>query len=153
MGKVKRLAVLFLLSLSLVWVTPNVEGASKRLEGRWLFSITTPEAPESQVLRTFTVTLEASPRVNGLHGRTRIIDDQQRVVGGVWRQSGKKVSIVYELPCGSGDSCASLVLLGKIKNKVRIKKGDVIVMWDVPNDRNHAQFETSVGDFSADRLE
>jgi hypothetical protein len=40
-----------------------------------------------------------------------------------------------------------------MKNGTRFKKGDVIVMWDTPNDANHAQFDTSNGSFTGDRTQ
>jgi hypothetical protein len=64
------------------------------------------------------------------------------------------VSITYELPCAGTEPCASLVMLGKIKNEnTVVKKGKVIVMWDSPNSTNHAQYDTSNGNFSGVRLE
>jgi hypothetical protein len=125
--------------------------AAKKLDGRWQLTITIPQSPDTDETITFTVDIEASPRGNSLHGRLNIIDQQARTVGGVWRQAGKRVSIAYELPCSPETQCASLILLGKIKG-TNIKKGDVIVMWDTPNERNHAQFDTSNGSFSGLRL-
>ena len=138
--------------ICLVGVSP-VSSASKKFEGRWVLNITMPEAPGSNTTRTFTINLDAGPRGNSLHGRATIIDSNNISIGGVWRQSGKKIVVVYELPCLEGEPCATLVLHGKMKDaNTIIKKGDVTVMWDATNDRNPALHETSNGSFSADRL-
>jgi hypothetical protein len=128
--------------------------AAKELRGRWVLSITIPEAPGSTVTRTFTVTLDVSPRGESLHGRARLIDEAGRVVGGAWRQAGKQVSIAYELPCPGDGPCASLILQGRVKNSsTLIKKGSVIVMWDTINDSNPALYDTSLGTFRGDRTD
>ena len=45
-------------------------------------------------------------------------------------------------------------LTGKIKSSgTKIRNGDVIVMWDTPNDNHAALFDTSTGSFKADRLQ
>ena len=128
--------------------------AGKALEGRWSVNVTIPVSANSKTKRTFTINLDVGPRGDSLHGRMTITDDQGRTVGGVYRQSGKQVSITYELPCaGEGDdSCASLVLLGKVKGGTRLK-GSVVVMWDSQNSQNPALYDTSNGSFSGDRLE
>lgn len=134
-------------------LTP-VDFAAKKFDGAWVLTITIPEFAGSSNLRTLTVNVAAAPRGESLHGRSTITNEQSRTVAGVWRQSGKKVSLAYELPCaGEGDaSCASLILIGKIKNNTRIKSGDVIVMWDTPNDRDPALYDTSLGSFSGERV-
>jgi hypothetical protein len=117
-------------------------------------SLTIPVAPGSGQQRTLSLNLDVSPRGNSLHGRIVITDDQSRVFSGVYRQSGKKVSITFELPCeGDGDAtCATLVLSGKIKNKIRLK-GGVVTLWDSGNLQNPALFDTSNGNFSGDRIQ
>jgi hypothetical protein len=143
------LVVLCLLSLS------ETAWAAKKFNGVWRVTITIPVAPGSRETRTFTVEINASPREeDSLHGRMTITDSDNQIVGGVWRQEGKMVSIGYELPCASGETCASLVMRGKMKNGfTTIKKGSVIVMWDTQNDANYALYDTSNGNFSAERLE
>ena len=128
--------------------------AAKKFEGQWTVSVTIPVSPASSTKRTFTINLNAAPRGDSLHGRITIVDDQGRTVGGVYRQNGKKVSVTYELPCdGDGDSsCASLVLLGKVKNNSKFR-GQVVVMWDSSNAQNPALFDTSNGNFSGDRVQ
>jgi len=127
--------------------------ANKSLEGRWSVNITIPESPNSNSNKTFTVHFDVSPRDGNLHGRLNITDEQDRTVGGVWRQVGKKVFITYELPCSGEEPCASLVMIGKVKKKKgKLKKGTVIVMWDTPNEQNPALFDTSNGKFSGDLL-
>lgn len=126
--------------------------AAKKLDGRWALTVTIPESPGSNNKQTLLLTLDASPRVNSLHGRATITDSFNRVYPGVWRQSGKKVSIAFELPCGIDEPCASLILLAKVK-KTKLKKGKVIVMWDTPNNDDPSLFDTSRGSFSGDRLE
>jgi hypothetical protein len=145
-----RIALFVAAALSLLYVSAPAF-AAKKLDGRWQLTITIPQSPETDETMTFSVDLDASPRGSSLHGRLTIRDAEGRTVGGVWRQAGKRVSIAFELPCTPGGQCASLILLGKIKG-TDIKKGDVIVMWDTPNDRNHAQFDTSNGSFSGLRL-
>ena len=142
------LVVVAVLSL-LVMTAPALAG--KKLDGRWQLTVTIPQSPDSDQTRTFSINVDASSRGDSLHGRLTVNDIEGRTVGGVWRQAGKRVSIAYELPCSPGGQCASLILLGKIKG-TNIKKGDVIVMWDTPNDRNHAQYDTSNGSFSGVRL-
>jgi hypothetical protein len=128
--------------------------AGNEFEGRWVLTITIPESADSRNSRTFTVTVDASPRGDSLHGRLTVTDGAGRTVGGAWRQVGKRVSIVYELPCPGDGPCASLIMLGKIKGEnTRLKKGAVIVMWDSPNDRNFALYDTSNGSVTGERLQ
>ena len=150
----KRIVAFSLVALCLLSLSETV-WAGKKFDGVWRVTITIPVAPGSRETRTFTVDLNASPReADSLHGRTTMTDAENRTVGGVWRQEGKMVSIGYELPCTDGSTCASLVMRGKMKNEfTTIKKGDVIVMWDTPNDGNYALYDTSNGTFSATRLE
>ncbi len=127
--------------------------AAKSFEGKWSFTVTMPVAPGSNEKQTITLTIDAFPR-QGLHGRMLITDSENQTLPGVWRKASKKVSLTYELPCSGDEPCASLVLLGKAKSSfTRIKKGEVIVMWDRDDDRNPALFETSNGSFSATRVE
>jgi hypothetical protein len=142
---------LFLVAVLSLLVVSTPGFAAKKFVGRWQFTITIPQSPDTNETMTLSVDLDVAPRDNSLHGRLAIRDAQGRTVGGVWRQVGKRISVAYELPCSPGSPCASLILLGKIKGTI-IKKGDVIVMWDTPNDRNHAQFDTSNGSFSGLRL-
>ena len=128
--------------------------AGNELKGRWTLLITIPDAPNSTTTRTFTLTLEVSPRGESLHGRANVTDEAGRTVGAAWRQVGKRVSIAYEMPCPGDVPCASLILQGKVKGGgILIKKGSVIVMWDTPNDRNPALYDTSNGTFRGDRIE
>lgn len=128
--------------------------AGNELKGQWTLRITIPESPTSTTARTFTVTMDVSPRGDSLHGRASITDQAGKTVSAAWRQVGKNVSIAYELPCPGDGACASLILLGRVKGGgVLIKKGSVIVMWDTPNERNPALYDTSNGSFRGDRLE
>jgi hypothetical protein len=140
-----------LIALVALLAASPISHAAAKLQGRWLLTITIPDAPGSDNTQTFTVNLDASPRDNSLHGRLTITDAENRTAPGVWRQSGKKFSITYELPCGVDGPCATLVLHGKIKGD-RLKSGNVIVMWDEPNDNNPALFRTSTGSFGGNRL-
>ena len=152
-SKPTRGAIVLVVLLGALVISPSVL-AGKKLQGRWQMIITIPEGPNSDKTRVFPVTVDVSPRVDSLQGRLTIADEGGRTVGGVWRQVGKKISIAYELPCSPADPCASLVLLGTIKEGgVKIKSGAVIVMWDTPNDRNHALYDTSNGSFSGERVE
>jgi hypothetical protein len=149
----KRLT-LVLISLAVLVAAALPALAAPKFTGRWSITITIPESPGSNNKRTFTINVDASPRGESLHGRMTITDAEGQTVGGAWRQAGKKVSITYELPCTGDTPCASLILTGKIKGGgSRIKNGNVIVMWDTPNDNNPALYDTSNGSFSADRLE
>jgi hypothetical protein len=136
--------------LAMLVASPITE-AAKKLQGRWIVTITIPDAPGSDNMQTFTVNLDAQPRDNSLHGRLTITDAENRTVPGVWRQSKKKISITYEPPCTVEAPCATLVLNGKIKGD-RFKSGNVIVIWDEPNDNNPALFRTSTGSFGGDRI-
>lgn len=148
-----RLAIV-LAAISLALILPISNGlAAKSFEGKWSFTVTIPVAPRSNQDQTFTLTIDAFPR-EGLHGRMLITDAENRTLPGVWRKTGKKVSLTYDLPCSGDGQCASLVLLGKAKSGfTRIKNGDVIVMWDSDDDQNPALFDTSNGSFSATRVE
>ena len=138
-------------TLVLALLTP-VSYARKGFDGQWVLTLTVPDAPGSNNNQTLVLNLDASSRGNSLHGRVTITDASNRVFGGVWRQAGKKVSITFEMPCEAGEQCASLVLLGVMKEgKTKLKKGDVIVMWDTPNDDDPSQFDTSRGSFSGER--
>ena len=148
-----RVVVVLVGVLGALVVSPSAL-AGKKLQGRWQLTITIPEAPIGDKTRTLPVTIDVSPRDDSLQGRLTISDEQGRTVGGVWRQVGKKISIAYELPCSPEEQCASLVLLGKVKDGgVKIKNGTVIVMWDSPNEQNHALYDTSNGSFSGERLD
>lgn len=126
--------------------------ANNRLDGRWSLTITIPDGPGSRNQITFQVLLDAFPRGDSLHGRATITDAENRTVAAVWRQVGKRVFIIYELPCQ--DQCATLLLMGKLKGGgTMIRKGKVIVMWDTPNDQDPALYDTSLGSFSGLRLE
>lgn len=128
--------------------------AGNELAGKWTFDITIPDAPGSNTNRTFTVSLDVSPRGESLQGRLNITDEAGITVGGAWRQVGKNLSITYELPCTGDGPCASLILLGKVKGGgVILKKGRVIVMWDTTNDRNPALYDTSNGSVRGTRIE
>jgi hypothetical protein len=112
-------------------------------------------APSALAAKKFEVNFDVGPRGDSLHGRITITDEQGRATGGVWRQVNKKISATYELPCPEDGSspCASLILIGKLKSSnSKIKKGDVIVMWDTENGQNPALFDTSNGSFDASRL-
>lgn len=145
----RPLVLTCMLSLCILLAFPTY--AAPKFQGRWRLTITIPEAPGSNLTRTLVFIVDASPRIDSLHGRMTLTDDASRTVGGVWRQVGKRVSITNELPCVPDAPCASLVMIGKIKGEI-IKRGDVIVMWDTPNPNNHAQYDTSNGTFSAERL-
>lgn len=147
----KRAPVVALILFLVFAVAPSAL-AGKKFEGRWAISITMPIAPGSSDKHTFNLTFDVGPRGESLHGRIAISDEQGRTIGGVWRQVNKKISATFELCTDDGSPCASLVLLGKIKDNSRIKKGDVIVMWDTENGANAALYDTSNGSFNADRL-
>jgi hypothetical protein len=128
--------------------------AAPKLEGQWTLTITIPEAPNSATTRTLTLNMNVSPRGESLHGRVTLVDQAGRTVSGAWRQVGKSASIAFELPCPGDVPCASMILLGKVKGGgFVIKKGTVIVMWDTPDDRNPALYDTSNGSFRGDRLQ
>lgn len=149
----KRLTVV-LISLVVLVASALPALAAPKFTGRWSLAVTIPESPGSNNKRTFTVNVDASPRGESLHGRLTVTDSDGHTVSGAWRQAGKKVSVTYELPCDGDAPCASLILTGKIKGGGnRIKNGNVIVMWDTPNDHNPALYDTSNGSFNADRLE
>lgn len=149
-----RLLTWVLAMAAMLLVITHSVVASNELQGQWTLTINMPDSPNSATTRTFTVTMDVSPRGNSLHGRVNITNELGQTVGGAWRQAGKQVSIAYELPCSGDRPCASLILIGKIKGGgVRIKKGSVIVMWDTSNDRNPALYDTSNGSFSGSRLQ
>jgi len=142
-----------LATVALLLTSASPAFAGKELSGRWVLRITIPEAPGSTVTRTFNVTLDVSPRGASLHGRANMTDEAGRMVGAAWRQTGKSVSIAYELPCPGDGPCGTLILQGKVKDGgILIKKGSVIVMWDTINDRNPALYDTSTGTFRGDRI-
>ena len=147
----RRTTTVALILLTVFAVAP-LALAGKKFEGRWSVSITMPVAPNSTDKQTFTFNFDVGPRGESLHGRITIVDEQGRTIGGVWRQVNKKISATFELCPDDDGPCASLVLLGKIKDNVKIKKGDVIVMWDSENQQNPALYDTSNGSFNADRL-
>src|SRR5258706_9692252 len=126
----KRATAAFAAMVLLIAVAPPAF-AGNELSGNWTITITIPDAPGSNTTRTFAVNVIVSPRGESLHGRLNITDESGKTVGGAWRQAGKQLSITYELPCPGDGSCASLILLGKVKGGGElIKKGQVIVMWD-----------------------
>src|ERR1044072_5106149 len=105
----KTFLALMLMSCLLMLVIPAL--AAPKFNGKWRLTIEIPDAPNSHVTRIYTVDADVAPRDGSLHGRMMITDFANRTVGGVWRQSGKNVSITYELPCTGTEPCASLVML------------------------------------------
>ena len=151
----KRAAASLIILVVLLAASPSIVSA-KGFDGRWVLTVTIPESPTSDAKRIFTINLDVSPRGDSLHGRMTITDATGRVVGGTWRQSGKKITISYELPCSAAESgaCATLILQGRMKSSKNLfKKGDVIVMWDSANSNNPALYDTSNGSISGERLQ
>jgi len=141
-------------ALVLLLAVASTALSGNELSGRWTLTITFPDGPNSTTTKTHTIILDVFPRGESLHGRANLTDESGRQVGATWRQVGKRVSIAYELPCPGDTPCASLILQGRVKGGgVVIKKGSVIVVWDTPNDRNPALFDTSNGTFRGDRTE
>lgn len=137
-----------------VFAAASTAFSGNELAGRWTLSITFPDGAGSTTTRTQSVTLEVFPRGDSLHGRANLTDEAGKRYGATWRQVGKRVSIAYELPCSRDTQCASLILQGRVKGGgIVIKKGSVIVVWDTPNNRNPALFDTSNGTFRGDRIE
>jgi hypothetical protein len=146
----RKAQVALLVVTSLGLFVPPVWAANP-LDGVWSVTMTIPQSPNSSLNQTLSVTLNVSPLGDSLVGRMTITDSQNRMVGGVWRQVGKHISITYELPCGGpSDTCATLVMLARLKGD-RLKGGQVIVMWDVPNDKDPALYQTSNGSFTGTR--
>ncbi len=148
----KAAALLFAFALTLLAFNANAL-AAKSFDGKWQFIVTIPAAPGSSEKVIFTLNVEASPRGQSLHGRAMLTDFADQTVPGVWRQSGKQVSLTLEMPCAENTPCATLILKGKIKQDTLFKKGDVIVMWDSENSRNPALYDTSNGSFTGTRIE
>lgn len=149
----KRATAAFASMLLLIAVSPAAF-AGNELAGKWTLTVTIPDAPGSNTTRAYVVNVIVSPRGESLHGRLNITDESGKTVGGAWRQVGKQLSITYELPCPGDGPCASLILLGRVKGGgVLIKKGQVIVMWDTPSNKNPALYDTSNGSFRGTRLE
>jgi len=147
----RLLPLVMLAALVSSTVTTSEAFQGKTFEGEWTLTITRPTAPGSQK-QSFTVNAVAGPRSGSLHGRVMLTDSENRVFPGVWRQTNKKASITFELPCEDGSLCGTVVMFGKIKPNTRIKKGTVIIMWDTPNDDDPALFDTSKGTFTAERV-
>jgi len=149
----ERKIITVLTLVALLAIAPTV--LAEKFQGQWTISVTIPDAPNSKTTRTFAINVDVSPRGESLHGRVTITDEANRTVGGAWRIVNKKVYITYELPCPADASapCATVVLLGKLKNSNTKFKGDVIVMWDTENAQNPALFDTSNGSFSGNRLQ
>jgi hypothetical protein len=146
----RKARVALLIATSLGLFVPRVWAANP-LDGVWSVTMTIPQAPNSTLNQTLSVTLNVSPLGDSLVGRMTITDSQNRMVGGVWRQVGKHISITYELPCGGpSDTCATLVMLARLKGD-RLKGGQVIVMWDVPDGKDPALYQTSNGSFIGTR--
>jgi len=140
--------------VAVVLTVASTAFSGNELAGRWTLTINFPDGPGSTTTRTQTVTLEVFPRGDSLHGRANLTDEAGKKCGATWRQVGKNVSIAYELPCSGDTQCASLILQGRVKGGgVVIKKGSVIIVWDTPNNRNPALFDTSNGTFRGDRIE
>ncbi|HSB08967.1 MAG TPA: hypothetical protein VLM38_05610 [Blastocatellia bacterium] len=149
-----RLAVLMLLAAATLLMSGIPVSAAAKLAGQWMLTINIPEGPNSSTNRTLVLNMAVSPRNGSLHGRVAITDEAGRTVSGAWRQVGKRASIAFEMPCPGDVPCASVILLGKVKGGgFVIKNGTVIVMWDTPNDRNPALYDTSNGSFRGDRLQ
>jgi len=128
--------------------------SGNELAGRWTLTINFPDGPNSTTTRTQTVTLEVFPRGDSLHGRANLTDESGKKYGATWRQVGKRVSIAYELPCSGDTQCASMILQGRVKGGgIVINRESVIVVWDTPNNRNPALFDTANGTFRGDRIE
>jgi hypothetical protein len=125
------------------------------LVGKWLITITIPASPGSDQKNNLTLTLNVSPMDPGsLNGRLTVVDQQNRLVSGVWREVGKMISITYEPPCEPSQTtpCATLILLGRVKGGGTIVKGQVVVEWDSADARNPALYDTDNGRFSGQLL-
>jgi hypothetical protein len=144
-----RVVLFCLLTFSLTLTTPSsLRAQGKKFDGRWQLAVSIPVAPGSSTLRTLNLNLDVAPRGASLVGRLTVTDDQNRTVGGVWRQAGKRVTLSYELPCPDEAEapCATLIIMGKIiVDTGKFKKGKAIVMWDTPNDRDPSFYDTTVG--------
>ncbi|MFL6214845.1 MAG: hypothetical protein ACJ74J_13255 [Blastocatellia bacterium] len=153
-SRIHSLSKYLMIALAFLLIGLPATVAGKGFDGRWVFTVTIPESPTSNAQRTFTVTLDVSPRGESLNGRLSATDGGGRTVSGAWRQVGKRISITYELPCSEDGSapCASVVMVGKMKGDF-VKKGTVIVMWDTPSDTNPALYDTSNGKFNGERLQ
>ena len=117
----KRASAIALILVTVLAVAPSAL-AGKKFEGRWSVSVTMPVAPNSNDKRTFTFNFDVGPRGESLHGRITILDEQGRTIGGVWRQVNKKVSATFEICPEDGGPCASLILLGKLKDSSRSRR-------------------------------
>ena len=153
-SRLHTLSTYAVVALAFLLIALPAEVMGKGFDGRWSFTVTIPVSPTSNAQRTFTVTLDVSPRGESLNGRLTATDDLGRTVSGAWRQVGKRVSIIYELPCPDDGSapCGSVLMIGKMKGDL-MKKGTVVVMWDTPSDTNPALYDTSNGKFNGERLE
>lgn len=103
----RRISAILLAAVACLFLFDSTGfSAGKNFEGKWQLTVTIPAAPGTKDKRTLVLNVDAGPRGDSLHGRMTITDDRDRVVGGVWRQVGKRVSITFELPCSEGEYCA-----------------------------------------------
>jgi hypothetical protein len=140
------IAVLLMLGAAV----PVNAGKGKLWKGVWVITITAPDSDSGYHFGVKIYTIRASvndfpPSPLPLQQLTATSDDGS-VIEGVWRQSGKKFSISFEMPCGEGESCSTVILRGKMKSKT-VMTGQTILVLDARDRRNAAGYETVNGTF------
>jgi hypothetical protein len=146
----RRITTVIVILLALGAATPTYAGKGKLWKGQWVITITAPDSEAGFQFGVKTFTFKASsnnfpPSPLPLQQFTATSDDGM-VIEGVWRQSGKKFSLTFELPCNEGEACSTVILRGKMKSKTQMT-GQTILVLDVRNRRNAAGYETVNGTF------
>jgi hypothetical protein len=129
---------------------PVNAGKGKLWRGEWVITITAPDSDSGYHFGVKTFTVRASvndspPSPLPLQQLTATSDDGVAVQG-VWRQTGKRFSLTFEMPCGEGESCSTVILRGKMSSKTMMT-GQTILVLDARDRRNVSGYETVNGTF------
>lgn len=83
--------------------------------------------------------------------RTTVAREIQNLrVPGVWRPVGEEFSATFEFTCGTGVTCGTIVLRGKLDSETRLS-GRLVIFWDSPDDRTPTGLDTVRGTFTGEK--
>lgn len=143
-------AMMLLAMILAMGLLPPPSFAKKLYKDEWVITITAPDSATGNHfgVRTFVIHArkhKEPPSPLPLNKLEATAEDGTKVQG-VWRQSGKKFSLTFEMPCSPDTVCATVTLRGKFTSKT-VMSGKAILLWDTRDRDNVADFETVNGTF------
>lgn len=147
-------SILSVIAVATFNLAPPAADAKKLWKNSWVVTITAPDSITGNHFGTQTYTIVArkfdeppSPLpMRKLTATTQSATGQPISVQGVWRQTGKKFSLTFEMPCEPGVTCGTVILRGKFNSKTTMT-GKAYVAWDTRDNENIARYETVNGSF------